>query len=1278
MKHRLLKALLVTFCFLPLFTKAQLKENILSFGGKYGDGISKVLHDKEDNRYVLGVIGTPGELSLNEYQGEEVEFGNLKKRIFNGFVAKFSKDNKLLWLRECPKDLRSTYHDFALDDNGAVFVTGSVHYGHFVLEKIDTNGNLLWEKKYRSKALFNDIVGESIATDSHGNAYVVGLFDGTSMDQITFDFPGANQNRFTEFLAKFGPNGAVEWVKTSLGSKLQYRQVLVDAQDNVITSGGFKDTVSIGDHTFINKTPADSYGPVYDKLLVKRSPEGDVLWARSYPIRINASSIALAGDNSFYLFTESYSYSDSKKVTIDGITYDNTLGNVLLKLDANGVAEWAVPFKKFHYGLSLLPAKEGLYFSTSLHSEFVFNGVVIKGETAGYSGTALVHLNASGEVLGFKSYGGPNAGAYSKLSYMPKSKALVLAGTFYNKFPVNDKFLQSKGDADIFIGELVDTLKGEQTARISGRLYKDQNANCGFDSTEKGLANTLIKIEPGSLYSMSDSAGSYSFRAPFGSTTITPVLSPASRTQVVKSCLESTAVLTDSLNRDIKNVNFGYNIKECPVLSVDIAADRRRRCFTSNTMVTYANEGSADAHNVKIKVIYPQYVVPLSSSLPWIAKQDSALIFEIGTLKAGERHSFVISDSTICGIESIRGLSQCVKAFITPKNSCVPQSQKWDQASVAVAAGFTDQEKTAAFTISNEGTQDMVDSTGYRVYANAALVKQGKVKLKQGASTRLEVPAQTMTYRLEADQVPYHPGQSRPVASIQPSTIPVNLPVNAMPIPIDDLFLDDADAEVDISCLEIVDSFDPNDKQVSPKGITKRHYIKAEDELEYLIRFQNTGTDVAYNVVVKDTISEHLDIASLRIGSASHPFTYTVTGKGKPVITFTFKNINLPDHKANEPGSHGYIKFSIAQNPENPKGTVIRNTAHNYFDFNSPIATNEVVNIIGDTVLVSPMPVVVYDCGKENPTVAQAGTPFNLCEVNQVVVQANAPVKGRGFWKLISGQGTIVNPLSPTSVVQNIGYGKTILEWTITLCEKVSQSRVTINRYQIPDAPNVAALSVQCEGSTLQPLVASGSNVTWYLDAGKQKKLFAGNSFIPVISATSTFFVTQTVNDCESPVRAVEVKINPKQVPVATQGDTLIAPPADAYQWFFNEKALKGETSQQLVVKNSGRYQVKTLTSGCEATSEQLEHTIRLAASTLTLGPNPVQEELMIKFAANAIGEIKVLVRDQLGRKMTDYVLKKEYTVLEQKLAVPNLVPGMYILEVQLGKEVQRVKFVKL
>ncbi|MBK8427474.1 MAG: hypothetical protein IPL27_16535 [Lewinellaceae bacterium] len=82
------------------------------------------------------------------------------------------------------------------------------------------------------------------------------------------------------------------------------------------------------------------------------------------------------------------------------------------------------------------------------------------------------------------------------------------------------------------------------------------------------------------------------------------------------------------------------------------------------------------------------------------------------------------------------------------------------------------------------------------------------------------------------------------------------------------------------------------------------------EEIEYLIRFQNTGTDTAFTVMIMDTISTLFDITSLRPGASSHPYTFNLLGQG--VAQFVFSNIMLPDSNVNEVASHGFVKLTIA------------------------------------------------------------------------------------------------------------------------------------------------------------------------------------------------------------------------------------------------------------------------------------------------------------------------------------------------------------------------------
>lgn len=140
-------------------------------------------------------------------------------------------------------------------------------------------------------------------------------------------------------------------------------------------------------------------------------------------------------------------------------------------------------------------------------------------------------------------------------------------------------------------------------------------------------------------------------------------------------------------------------------------------------------------------------------------------------------------------------------------------------------------------------------------------------------------------------------------------------------------------------------SYDPNDKSAK-SGINTNGYITNMIPTEYDIRFQNTGTDTAFNVIIVDSIPIEVNPYSVEILSSSHGYRYEV--KPGNVIVFHIENILLPDSTTNESMSHGFISFRVNQHPGNIHGTIIKNKADIYFDFNPPVTTNEVSNIIFD------------------------------------------------------------------------------------------------------------------------------------------------------------------------------------------------------------------------------------------------------------------------------------------------------------------------------------------
>jgi uncharacterized repeat protein (TIGR01451 family) len=137
----------------------------------------------------------------------------------------------------------------------------------------------------------------------------------------------------------------------------------------------------------------------------------------------------------------------------------------------------------------------------------------------------------------------------------------------------------------------------------------------------------------------------------------------------------------------------------------------------------------------------------------------------------------------------------------------------------------------------------------------------------------------------------------------------------------------------------ITGSYDPNDKNYSPFNKIFKEGVALGDDITYTIRFQNTGTDTAFTVVIVDTLDKNVfDLTTFKPIGSSHTYNLKLNDNGE--LSWTFNNILLPDSGVNEPGSHGYVKFSVAIKNNLAHQTLIENTAAIYFDFNPPIITN--------------------------------------------------------------------------------------------------------------------------------------------------------------------------------------------------------------------------------------------------------------------------------------------------------------------------------------------------
>ncbi|UPT70497.1 MAG: T9SS type A sorting domain-containing protein [Flavobacterium sp. JAD_PAG50586_2] len=138
----------------------------------------------------------------------------------------------------------------------------------------------------------------------------------------------------------------------------------------------------------------------------------------------------------------------------------------------------------------------------------------------------------------------------------------------------------------------------------------------------------------------------------------------------------------------------------------------------------------------------------------------------------------------------------------------------------------------------------------------------------------------------------------------------------------------------------VLNSFDPNDKTCL-EGNTITPAMVGQ-YVHYIIRFENTGTFAAENIVVKDIIdTTRFDINSLVPLHSSHDFVTKISDTNK--VEFIFESINLPFDDAN---NDGYVAFKIKTNPTLVVGDSFSNIASIYFDYNFPIVTDPAITTI--------------------------------------------------------------------------------------------------------------------------------------------------------------------------------------------------------------------------------------------------------------------------------------------------------------------------------------------
>ena len=433
------------------------------------------------------------------------------------------------------------------------------------------------------------------------------------------------------------------------------------------------------------------------------------------------------------------------------------------------------------------------------------------------------------------------------------------------------------------------------------------------------------------FYTSTDSNGRFGIALDTGSFSI----SALPQNNLWTACPPQIITITNSKIRDTTIANPSLFINSlCPLMEVELTTPFLRRCFESQYVISYANRGTALQTDAVVELTLDSMLTYVSASRPVRSRTGNKISFSIGNVNINQVGQFDVTVKVNC--DSRLGQTHC-SSVIIPKTMVCDSVRDTLPAIITQCLSGCD---SVLFLVKKPTTQNQNQAFQYRFISDASIIDTGRFVLSNDFS--LKHKKDERTYRLELrntkNQLVAARSQESSANTPSVSTGFVTQFANAAKI--------FHQAE---NCTANRGAFDPNDKSVIPIGVGTNHFIEQGTTVEYLVQFQNTGTDTAFKVVVKDTLSPHFNLSSYKTLASSHPNTWQLNPNG--VLTFTFNNIKLVDSFTNEKLSHGFFRYQIRLKDSVATSTKIDNKAAIYFDFNTPIITNKTTHTVGKEFL---------------------------------------------------------------------------------------------------------------------------------------------------------------------------------------------------------------------------------------------------------------------------------------------------------------------------------------
>lgn len=246
------------------------------------------------------------------------------------------------------------------------------------------------------------------------------------------------------------------------------------------------------------------------------------------------------------------------------------------------------------------------------------------------------------------------------------------------------------------------------------------------------------------------------------------------------------------------------------------------------------------------------------------------------------------------------------------------------------------------------------------------------------------------------------------------------------------------------------------------------------------------------------------------------------------------------------------------------------------------------------------------------------------------------------------------------------------------ICESPRQEVSVLINDVVPSAPLVTPMQIICEEGLLSEITVLGENIRWYNSKGNEIE-----SNTPIVKG-ERYYVTQTVNSCESEKTEIFMDVNDKsETPVAAtnqayeDGETLAD--LDVFgenltwyndQWKSNKLPVTTRLQTQITY-----YVSQKRTGECESdvlgiTAHRKLDIEDVHFENFSFYPNPVEEVLLIS-NADSIDEIEIY--DLMGRE----IFSQTYKMNNLEIDMSVFSTGTYLLKAKINSSEKIFKIIK-